>query len=138
MAGGDGVEERVAPSPVGNLGFGGKGKDDMRNRGDKLHCETMSSAGWSDATYGDQSMEGRCRLGYVVGLMSSSLTSPRHLLQWPSKFTGKRVESGLGGEIYARSEMVDHMLPLRDFFAQFEGFVQIMVGLELNGGLGIK
>ena len=61
--------------------------------------------GWSDAALGTHGQDGRCRLGYLVGLMSSTLTGPVHILQWTSKFTRKHVKSSLGGEICALGEM---------------------------------
>ena len=75
----------------------------------------MTLAGWSDAAYGGQSTEGICRLGYTIGLMSSTLKGACRILPRTSKFTRKMVKSSLGGEIYALSEMVDHMLLLKDF-----------------------
>ena len=69
----------------------------------------MSFAGWLGAVYGSQSAEGNCRIGYVIGLMSSSLSGPCHVLQWASKFTWKPVKSSLGSEVYALSGMVDHL-----------------------------
>ena len=46
-----------------------------------MQCGAMSTAGWSDAAYGDQSPEGTRHLGYVVGLMSSTLHGPCRILQ---------------------------------------------------------
>ena len=90
----------------------------------------MTLAGRSDAAYGDQSTGGRCRLGYVTGLMSSTLKGPCRILQWASRFTRKMVESRLGGVVYALSEMVDHMLLLRDSYEPFEGLNPGAAGLE--------
>ena len=45
-------------------------------------------------------------MGYVIGLMSSTLKGPRHILQRTSKFTRKMVKSSMGREIYALSEML--------------------------------
>ena len=73
--------------------------------------------GWSDAVFGTHTQDGRCRLGYIIGLMSSTLTGPVHILQWTSKFTRKHVKSSLGGEIFALSEMWDHMEMIKDFYA---------------------
>ena len=67
--------------------------------------------GWSDAAFG------RCRLCYIIGLMSSTLTGPVRILQWASKFTRKHVKSSLGGEIFALSEMRGHMERIREFYA---------------------
>ena len=49
---------------------------DMGARGGRVHCGTMSLVGWSGAVYGDQSAGGRCRVGHVSGLMSSTLDGP--------------------------------------------------------------
>ena len=90
--------KRASPSrPVGALDFAGKVTDDMRNRGETAQCGTASLVAWSDAAFGDQLTEGKCRLGYVFGLMPSSLTAPRQILLRTSKFTRKLVGSGLGG-----------------------------------------
>ena len=80
----------------------------------------MALAGWSDAAYVDQSTGRMCRLRYVTGLMSSTSTGPCHISQWTSEITRKMVKSSPGGEVYALSVMVDHMLLLRDFFGPFE------------------
>ena len=82
-----------------------------------IHENTMMMVGWSDAAFGTHTQEGRCRLGYIIGLMSSALTGPVHILQWTSKFTRKHVKSSLGGEIFALSEMWDHMEMIMDFYA---------------------
>ena len=60
----------------------------MRARGDRIHCGAASLAGRPDAAYGDQSAEGKCRSGYVIGLASSSLNGPCHILRRASRFTG--------------------------------------------------
>ena len=64
----------------------------------------MTLVGWSDAAYGDQSTEGKCRLGFVIGLMSSTLKGPFRILQRTYKFSRKMVKSSLGGEVFALSE----------------------------------
>ena len=70
----------------------------------------MSLAGAPDAACGYLSMNGKCRLGYLIGIMSSPhMTGPRHVPQWTSKFTRKLVKSRLGEEAYAFSEMIDHV-----------------------------
>ena len=76
----------------------------------------MMLAGWSDAAFGTHTQDGRCRLGYIIGLMSSTLTGPVRILQWTSKFTRKHVKSSLGGEIFALSEMWGHMEMIREFY----------------------
>ena len=75
----------------------------FRARGERIHKGAMTFVGRSDAAYGWLSEEGRCRLGYIVGLTSSSLSGPRHMIQWASKFTRKLVRSSLDGEVYAFS-----------------------------------
>ena len=69
----------------------------------------MSLGGWSDASYGSQSANGKCHFGFVIDLMSASLSGPREVLRRISKFTRKEVKSIVGGEVHALSEMVDHM-----------------------------
>ena len=90
----------------------------------------MSPVGWSDAACGDLSQNGKCRLGYLIGSMSSSLTGPCHVLQWTSKFTRKLVKSSLGGEVYAFSEMIDHMALLMEFYAPFSHISPGLVEVE--------
>ena len=65
--------------PWRNLGFVGKAKSDMRNSGEMLRSGMMSLVGRSDAAHGGLSTEGKCRLGYVVGLVPSSPTGPSHI-----------------------------------------------------------
>ena len=79
----------------------------------------MTLASWPDAAYGDQSSMGKCRFGYAIGLMSSTLRGPCHISQWTSKFNRKVVRSISGEEVYAFSAMVDHMPMLRGFYAHF-------------------
>ena len=74
--------------------------------------------------------EWKVPLGYLIGIMSSSLTGPCHVLQWTSKFTRKLVKSSLGGEVYAFSEMIDHVALLREFYAPFSHISPGMVGME--------
>ena len=77
--------------------------------------------------------EGKCRLELAIGLMSSSLTGPPHVLFRASKFTRKLVKSSLGGEVYGLSEMVEHMSALREFYAPFEG-----IGPEMGAWRTVK
>ena len=90
----------------------------------------MTLVGWSDAAYGDTSCLGRSRLGYIIGIISSNLCGPCHIIQWTSRFTRKTVKSSLGGEIYAFSEMLDHMSMPREFYGHFAGLFPGLVGLE--------
>ena len=90
----------------------------------------MTMVGWSDAAYRDQPTEGKYRLGYVIGLMSSTWEGPRHILQWTSKLTRKIAKSSSGGEVYALNEMPDHMLVYKNCYGPFEGMNPGVVGLE--------
>ena len=90
----------------------------------------MTLVGWSDAAYGGQSSLGDCRLGYVIGLTSSNLCGPRHLIQWTSKFTRKLVRSSLGGEVYAFSEMLDHTSTIREFYRHCTELYPGIAGME--------
>ena len=60
--------------------------------------------------------------------MSSSIKGPCHISQWTSKLT-RKLEKSLGGEFDALSEMVDHMLLLKDCYGPFEGMNPGLVGL---------
>ena len=64
--------------------------------GESTHRGTMTLVGRSDAAYRDQSTEGKCRLGYVVGLMSSILQYLCQILQLTPKYTRELVKSRLG------------------------------------------
>ena len=96
-------------------------KGRKRTRGERLRGGALTLVGCSDAAYGDLSQNGKCPLGYLAGITSSSLTGPCHVLHWASKFTRKLVKSRLGGEVYAFSEMIDHMALLREFYVPFSG-----------------
>ena len=61
--------------------------------------------------------------------MSPTFRGLRHIIQWASKFTRKLVESSLGGEVYAFSEMPDHMSMIREFRQLFFDLAPGMVGL---------
>ena len=87
-----------------------------RDREDrKLIAALFSQGGWPDAAYGDLSKEDRCRLGYVIRLISPSLLGPCHILRRTSQFTRKLVKGTLGREEHASNEMVDHMALPREF-----------------------
>ena len=92
-------------------------RDRTRARGEQIHCETITCAGLLDAAHGNQSAEGECRLGYVIGITSSTVNGPRHILQWPSKFTRNLAKGSLGGEVNPCSETIDRAPPLREFHA---------------------
>ena len=89
----------------------------IRTRGEKAHCGTMTPAGWPYIVYREQTSEGKCRPGYAIGLASSTLRVPCHLLQRPSKFARKLAERNPGGEVFAFSDMIDSMALLREFRA---------------------
>ena len=67
----------------------------------------MSLVGWSDAALGGRSTEGKSRVGFVIGLKSSSFSGPFHILQWKSKFARKFIKRAPFGEVGALSEMVE-------------------------------
>ena len=102
------------------LYFTGKAARNARKKKGETHCGAISLAGWSDASYGDQLTGGKCRLGYVIRLMPSPLTGPRHNLQRTPKFTRN----------LAKSQMVDHMTLIRDFQEPSEGSAPVTAGLE--------
>ena len=91
----------------------------------------MTSAGWEDVASDNQTKGGgRDRLRNVIGLASSTLRGPRHLLQWTSKFTRKLEKSSFGGEAYALCEMID-------FDALTGEFSRALCGLVArHGGVG--
>ena len=68
-----------------------------------IHEGTRMPAGRSHAAFGPHGLDGRCRLGYIIGLMTSTLIGPVHLPQWTSKFTREQVKSSLG--------MMDQRIP---------------------------
>ena len=76
----------------------------------------MLLVGWSDAAFGAREQDGRCRLGYLIGFMSSTLTVPVHILQCTSKFTRKHLKSPPGEEIFALRETSGHMDTIRELY----------------------
>ena len=58
-----------------------------------------------------------CRLGPEIGLVTATFCGLCHIIQWPSKFTGKLVTISLGEDIWAFSEILDRVTTLREFFA---------------------
>ena len=121
------VSKYGSPAQQGKPGHG-KENAQMRRRTETIHGGTMTVAGWSDAAYGGQSTLGKCRLRYVIGLMSSTLRGPCHIIQWASKFARKLVEGSLGGDVYALREMLDHTSMLREFYALFSDMSPGMMG----------
>ena len=58
---------------------------EMWTRERKVHCGTMTFADRSDAYCGDQTEKGRFRLGFVIGLASSTVRGRCDPLQMASK-----------------------------------------------------
>ena len=54
--------------------------ENVRQRKEEIHGGAMALAGRSDAAYGDQSSLGNCRLGYVIGLLSSTQSGPCRII----------------------------------------------------------
>ena len=49
-----------------------------------IHEGTMMLVGWSDAAFGTHTQDGRCRLGYIIGLMDTkSLINARYRCNLP-------------------------------------------------------
>ena len=69
-------------------------------------------------------------MGCVIGLISSTLRGPCHLLQWSPKSNRKLAKGGAGGAAYESSEMVDHVALLRESFAPYADLTPGIVGLE--------
>ena len=107
----------------------------MRPRVEEARCSTMTLAGWSDSAFGDQTSEGRCRLGCVIGPVSSTFRGPRHTLQWPSKFAKKLMKSSPWGEVYASCEMIGHVALRRNPLPPCVGASTGMAGKEDCGDL---
>ena len=57
------------------------------------------------------------------------------MLQWTSKFTEKMAQSSLGGEVYALSEMANHMSLPKAINGPFEAANPGAVGLKDCGSL---
>ena len=74
-------------------------------------------------------------MGNAIGLLSSTLNGPLHILHQPSKFTRKLVKSSLDGEVYAFSDMLDYMPLLRECCEPFVGPSPGMIGFEDCGSL---
>ena len=62
--------------------------------------------------------------------MSSNSCRRRRVFHWASQFTRKLVEGSLGGEVYAFSEMLDHVSMLREVNGHFAYVYPGMPGLE--------
>ena len=96
----------------------------------KLRLGTLTLPGSSDAAYGDQTKEGRRRLGCPVGLLLSSLRRPCHLLQWSSKFTRKTLGSSVMRVNFG--EMMGHADLPGQPFSPFMGMEPGTVGVEVR------
>ena len=84
---------------------------------EKEQCGATTFVGRPDAAYGSQTSEGRRRLGYVIGLVSSTPRRPCRVLQSASNFARERARGCFGGQVYVFSQIVDHMNLLREFRA---------------------
>ena len=76
----------------------------------EAHRGTMSPAEWPD-----QGPDGKCPLGFVIGLMSSVLSGQCRILQSISEFARELVKGSSGGEVYAFCEMTDRVGTLLEF-----------------------
>ena len=75
----------------------------------------LDVSGWWSDVFGWEPIGGsKCRLGYVIGLASSSLSAPCHISQWTSEFTRELAGRNSGGEVFALSETADHLLLSED------------------------
>ena len=89
---------------------------------------------WSDAACGYQSTEGKCRSGYVIGLMSPTLSAPRHISRRASNFTRKLVKGRSGGGVHALSGTVGHMMLFKK--KSYGPFAALGPGVAGLGGCG--
>ena len=85
------LKNASASCPWATLDGGGRAKDDLCIRGEKVKSRSMSLIRWSDAAYEYQETGGKRRTGYVIGSMSSTLSGPCRIAQLTSKFTRKLV-----------------------------------------------
>ena len=84
-----------------------------------LRQGTLTLAGRSDATYGDQTKDGRWRVGCLINVLPSSLRGPCYIHQWLSNLTRITVKSSIGGDLHASSKMMDQMALLWEFYTPF-------------------
>ena len=63
------------------------------------------------------------------------MRQPRDLLQWSSKFTRILAKTSVGGDVYASSELMDHVALLRELYASFADLSPGLVGLEVRESL---
>ena len=106
------LEYASSSHPWMALDWSGKVQRDLKEKGERVYCGSTTFGARSDASYWDRSTEGRRQLGYVIGLMSTTLKDPSRILQWASKFARKMVRSCAGREVFALSEVGDRMLIL--------------------------
>ena len=71
--------------------------DRMRAPGGKIHCGAMPPVGGPDAADGDQSLDGKCRLGLVIGLMSFTISGPPPSVGLRILHETSQNQLGLGG-----------------------------------------
>ena len=121
---------RYASSSHPNEPARGEADGRMRAREEKMHSGAMSFVGRPDAAFWGLLEEDRCRLGYIIGLTSSSRSGPCRILRWTSKFTRKCVDSSLRGKVYALSDTVGHMTLLREFYPPLVDIPPGMAGME--------
>ena len=130
MAAGDGAEVSIVLAPVEDSGVGRQGETGPAQWGEKGTLLFDVSSWVVGCCAWDQYTEGRCRSGYVMGLTSSTLEGPRPILQRTFKYTRKLAKGSLGGEVYARSDVVGHMMLLKDFYGPLEGVNPDLGALE--------
>ena len=83
---------------------------------------TMALVGWSVAAYGITKCMGKCRKGYLIGVMSSNPSGICRIIQWTSHFARDVFDLGeIGGDVYELGQMLDHMSLLREFRGNFSG-----------------
>ena len=90
--------------------------------------------GWRDAAFADRAAKGECRLGCVIGIMSTTLSGPRNFLQWAPKFARKLVKTSLDGEEYAPSDMIGRMSFMSESYGTSADLSPGVIGLEDYGG----
>ena len=124
------VLKDVSSSLLGTAGDSPEGGR-LRQREDKIHSGATTLVGRSDAAYGGQSSLGECHPGYVIGLTSSTLSGPCHIIQRPSNSTPKMAKGSHRGEVYAFSETLGHMPRVRGFYGHFRTSIQVWRNLGI-------
>ena len=100
-----------------------------------LDLQHTCFAEWSDAPYSEYSRDGKRRLGYMFGLMPSTLDGSSHLIHWSSRNTRRTVKRSLAGHTYALGEMVGHMKLVLAFYGQSSSHPRPFVRIEDYGSL---